>query len=272
MAHHSGVISHDVIEAADGTNLAYLSTAGSGTPILLVHGFGSDAKTNWVISGWIRSLQSSGSDRPILAIDLRGHGHSGRPADPAQYRVRTMVADLQTVLTAAFPAGGMIDAVGYSLGARLITELAATLDANLYPNRGPEFALRRMVLGGSDGTPLLQGIDTGALRLALAGGALPNDSETRRVFRIANAIPSNDPAALVALLQGLSADPDLARRAPDPRQPVLLAVGTKDGYLAAAAHWANRLPGARLIEIPARDHLTAVPSGVFRQAATAFLE
>ncbi len=271
MAHHGRVILPNSIQASDGTSLAYHLTAGPGRPILLVHGFGSDAFTNWMISGWVRSLQSVAPDRPVVAVDLRGHGRSSRPLDPAKYRVRTMVADLQAVLAAAIPEGGSFDAVGYSLGARLVTELAATLAANVYPNRGPEFSIRRMVLGGSDGGPLLQGIDTAALKLSLASGALPEDPETARVFGIANALPTNDPAALIALVQGLSADPTLARRAPDPQRRVLLAVGTEDLYLPTARLWAAQLNAASVATIPGRDHLTAVPAGVFRRVAAEFL-
>ncbi|AZI57303.1 alpha/beta fold hydrolase [Nakamurella antarctica] len=266
-------MSWHIAVAADGISIRYGVTNGAqtGVPILLVHGFGTDATTNWVISGWVRTLHTR-LGRPIIVVDLRGHGGSGRPRDPALYRIHEMVSDLRLVLDASVPANTEFDAIGYSLGARLVAELAAVLEAEARSTTVPPQRLRRIVLGGSDGEPLLQSVRMEQFLAAFNGGEVPADTETRRVVRIAHALPSNDPAALSALVQGLSvSDPHMARRAPDPSQPTLLALGGKDDYLPRARQWAADLPAGALVEIPGRDHLTAVPSAIFRTAAAEFL-
>ena len=60
---------------SDGLQI-YYETFGQGKPIILVHGWGSDLKLNWVEIGWVKALQSV---RNIIALDCRGHGQSDKP-------------------------------------------------------------------------------------------------------------------------------------------------------------------------------------------------
>jgi pimeloyl-ACP methyl ester carboxylesterase len=230
-------------------------------PVVLVHGLGSDAQVNWVRSGWVRALRAAG--RPLVAIDLRGHGGSGAPVDPAAYRLASMVADLAAALTATASPGGLVDGIGYSLGSRVLLEYVG--------GAGP-VRLRRLVLGGSAGQPLLQGFDPDAVDRAVGGGPLPADPESARIARTIAALPTNDEQALAALVRGLHADPDAVRRAPDPAVPTLVGVGTDDPLHNAAEAWAEALPAGAFVSLPGRNHVTAVPSGIFRSAAVRFLE
>ncbi|MHA1165303.1 MAG: alpha/beta fold hydrolase, partial [Alphaproteobacteria bacterium] len=58
---------------SDGVELAY-TDEGEGEPILLIHGFASNIQTNWVDTGWTKTLRQAG--RRVIAIDNRGHGAS----------------------------------------------------------------------------------------------------------------------------------------------------------------------------------------------------
>ncbi len=223
--------------------------------MLLVHGLGSDAETNWSQAGWVRSLRSAG--RSLISFDLRGHGESESRHDPDAYRLPLLVGDLRAVL----PDDEPVDAVGYSLGARLLLEVAAS---------DPQ-PIRRLVIGGTAGQPLMQGIDPDAVERAVRGGSIPGDPETARIARTIGALPTNDVLALAALVRGLHSDPDTARRAPDPGMPTLVAVGTEDPLHDRARNWAETLPAARFVSIPGRSHVSAVPSAVFRSAAAEFL-
>jgi len=49
---------------------------GEATPIVLVHGFGADS------GGWLPLITRLGKDRPILALDLPGHGQSALTGAP----------------------------------------------------------------------------------------------------------------------------------------------------------------------------------------------
>ena len=56
-----------------GVAIAY-EVHGSGRPILLIHGFGSTGKVNWIDTGWVETLV--GAVYQPLTFDNRGHGAS----------------------------------------------------------------------------------------------------------------------------------------------------------------------------------------------------
>ena len=68
--------------ASDGIELAYRET-GQGRPVILVHGLFSDGNTNWVKFGAAAAVAAGGCR--VIMPDLRAHGLSGKPHDPANY-------------------------------------------------------------------------------------------------------------------------------------------------------------------------------------------
>src|SRR5439155_17864411 len=65
----------------DGVELSYRSL-GSGRPLVLFHGFTADG-SQWVDHGPAAALAEQGYR--VILPDLRGHGSSARPHDPASY-------------------------------------------------------------------------------------------------------------------------------------------------------------------------------------------
>jgi pimeloyl-ACP methyl ester carboxylesterase len=53
---------------------------------------------------------------------------------------------------------------------------------------------------------------------------------------------------------------------------VLVVVGEHDDLVSGGRELAGKLPNARFLELPSRDHLSAVPAQQFKQAAVEFLE
>ena len=86
-------------------------------PVALVHGLGSSFEHGWRSTGWTDLLADSGRD--VVAVDILGHGTAERPYDPTAYR------HLETSVGAALP-DGVVDAIGFSLGAQLLLRLAAS--------------------------------------------------------------------------------------------------------------------------------------------------
>src|SRR5205807_522092 len=87
-----------------------------GPPVLLVHGFATSAARTWGENGWLDLLADVGRD--AIAVDLLGHGTADKPHDPAAYD------ELEALVAAQLPLEP-VDAIGFSMGARLILTLAA---------------------------------------------------------------------------------------------------------------------------------------------------
>jgi pimeloyl-ACP methyl ester carboxylesterase len=91
---------------------------GSGPPLLLVHGLGGSRRSFDTIAGDLAA------ERELVAIDLPGHGES--PALPGAPTVAALADAIAAFLREQDMTG--IDAVGSSLGARLVLELARRND------------------------------------------------------------------------------------------------------------------------------------------------
>jgi pimeloyl-ACP methyl ester carboxylesterase len=92
-----------------GVTIAYLE-AGQGDPVVLVHGLYSSAETNFVRPG---TFQMLAAHHRVIALDLRGHGQSGRPTDESAYG-QPMVEDVVRLMDHLHVAKAHV--VGYSLG------------------------------------------------------------------------------------------------------------------------------------------------------------
>src|SRR5579859_5107066 len=75
--------------AHDGLSLAYREI-GVGRTLLLIHGFFSTGSVNWLRYGHATRLAAAGYR--VVMPDLRGHGDSAKPHDPAAY-TRDVLAD-----------------------------------------------------------------------------------------------------------------------------------------------------------------------------------
>jgi pimeloyl-ACP methyl ester carboxylesterase len=134
----------DVIElatrtfTADGLTLAY-HEVGSGRPVVLLHGYISPALDTWMRSGAASGLLAAG--RRLIMPDMRAHGESAKPHEPAAYPPDALVDDAQALIAHLGLTG--YDLAGYSLGARV-----AALTALL----GPAFADALAAFLAADGS------------------------------------------------------------------------------------------------------------------------
>ena len=64
--------------SSDGVRIAFIDVAPAapdrGEPILLIHGFASNHRVNWVEPRWVETLSKAG--RRVVAFDNRGHGRA----------------------------------------------------------------------------------------------------------------------------------------------------------------------------------------------------
>lgn len=242
------------ITSRDGVELA-LHELGDpqGSPVVMVHGFSSSAKRNWLDAGWDAALATAGLRG--VALDLRGHGDSDRPR--TGYDVARFLDDVEVVLAeTGLERPGYL---GYSMGARLGWRVGA---------RRPD-AFSSFVLAGLPAGDPFQGLDTGAAREAIAGGR-PATGAAGFVVKLATALPENDPDALIALASEVA---ETAFEPADgaPSAPTLLLTGERDDHAPDTASLVPLLADGRFEPIPGRNHLNAITSRAFKAAATAFL-
>jgi pimeloyl-ACP methyl ester carboxylesterase len=236
--------------------LAFLDE-GEGEPIVLVHGFASNAAVNWAHPGWVTTLTRAG--RRVIAFDNRGHGQSTKLYDPAAYHSATMASDVRALLDHLGIARA--DVMGYSMGARIAAFLA--LD---HPER-----VRSATFGGL-GINLVEGQ---ALPPSVAEAMeAPSLGDVQdpfgRTFRAFAEQTKSDLKALAACIRG--SRQILSRQEVGTiRVPVLIAVGTKDFVAGSPQELATLIPGAQALDIPGRDHMLAVGDKAFKQGLLDFL-
>jgi len=240
---------------SNGIRLHYeLHGPENATPVVLVHGFASDYRLNWVGTRWQETLTQAGYR--VIGLDCRGHGKSEKPHDPAAYALELMAADVNRLLVHL--KIHIAHYVGYSMGGRI--GIQALLDFS------PK--LNRVVLGGVG----WGGAYGEAQEIARAMRGQPTTSEVARSFYdFARARPENDLEALAACILGPQPEPDPKRLAAI-TNPVLIVVGENDDIAVDAKRLVESIPSARLVTIAGRNHMSAVPARELKEAALEFLE
>ncbi|HEX6865727.1 MAG TPA: alpha/beta fold hydrolase, partial [Caulobacteraceae bacterium] len=124
--------------APDGVEIAYDDVGPrDGHVALLVHGFASNRYEAWKRTGWYAAFERRG--QRVVALDLRGHGESGKPHDPDAYVVETLIGDVLALMDHLDLE--RVDLFGYSLGCRIASGVAFA-----QPGR-----VANLILGGAGG-------------------------------------------------------------------------------------------------------------------------
>jgi pimeloyl-ACP methyl ester carboxylesterase len=240
---------------SDGVRLHYeINGPERGAPIVLVHGFASDYRLNWVGTRWQETLTGEGFR--VIGLDCRGHGHSDKPHDIDAYRVAVMAEDVRRLLDDLDI--DVADCLGYSMGARISLELVMD-----HPTR-----VRRAVLGGVGIAGALDSAD--AIAEALLRGEPTDDPVAQTFYKFASARPTNDLRALAACIRGLRPNEDPERLGAI-RTLILVVAGDRDDIARGAPELVELIPTARLVTIAGRDHMGTVPARDFKKAALDFL-
>ena len=237
----------------DGQEIAY-QILGAGRPTLLIHGFLADAQINWIQPGIAAAVAALG--RQVILPDLRGHGRSAAPTDPASWPADALAFD-QAALVAHL---GLIDydVVGYSLGART--------------------AVRMMVRGARPGKAVLGGMgDTGVMEAgdradlfedAIRHGEAAADPRSGRLIQAMMAQQGLKAEALLGVLASFA--PTSREEIEAIETPTLVVSGDKDQDNGSPRALAGLLRNGG-VEIVNGDHITAVVDPTLTAAITRFL-
>jgi pimeloyl-ACP methyl ester carboxylesterase len=248
--------------SSQGVTIAYTDShpdgAASRDIVLLIHGFASNANTNWVGTGWVRLLVEAGYR--VVTFDNRGHGASEKLYDVAAYGAPIMAGDALALLDHLdVPAAHVI---GYSMGARISAFLLLG-----HPDR-----VRSVVFGGL-GINMVRGMLGRGDSVAEALEAPSLEAVTDpggRVFRAFAEQTKGDLKALAACMRSARV-PITQEALARVRVPVLVVVGSDDAVAGSPEELEALIPGAEAVVLPGRDHMKAVGASEFKAAALAFL-
>jgi pimeloyl-ACP methyl ester carboxylesterase len=218
-------------------------------PVLLLHGFATSAARTWGDNGWIDILGDMG--RTVIAPDLLGHGDAPKPREPEAYEgFAQLIAD-------ELPAGQPVDAIGFSMGARTLLQLAVE-----EPGR-----FRRLVVAGV-GANLFRTDGSGLVARALRGEADPSDPVARYFATLAQE-PGSDPVALAAFIEHRP-PPVTVEGLAAVTCPTLVVLGEND-FAGPPGPLVEALPDARLVTLPRTDHFATPKDFRFMDAAFDFV-
>jgi len=219
----------------------HVDVAGQGPAVLVTHGFSATSAM------WAGQVGVLAGDHTVIRWDMRGHGDSDYPVDPAAYSLELTIQDMADVLDGAGAPRAVL--VGHSLGG--FASLAFT---RLHPERvaglvlvdtGPGFRQTKArdawnayaettadgleskgldALGRSDEVMMARHRDASGLALS-----------ARRV------LVQRDAAVIDAL-------PTIA-------VPTLVIVGSEDrAFRSGADYMAAKIPGSQLVVIEGAGH------------------
>lgn len=227
---------------------------GEGRPVVLLHGFFSDAQTNWIRYGHAEVIATKGYR--VIMPDLRAHGDSARPHDSAAYPPDVLAKDGLALISHLELTD--YDLGGYSLGGRTTARMLA-LGATP----------RRVVISGMGHEGLTQTGKRGAFfRNILTNPGTFERSTPEWLAEAFLKTSGGDPKALVHILDTFvnMTEAELARIS----QPVLVLAGADDFDNGSAKALAEALPNATHVIVPG-NHMSAVVKPELGQAIADFL-
>jgi pimeloyl-ACP methyl ester carboxylesterase len=232
-------------------------TTSAAPVVLLLHGFGANARLTWEASGWTAALEAAG--RTWMAPDLPGHGGSAKPHDPSAYVPDEFAQSITEVLLESDCA--VVDLIGYSFGGELALRYASDQPARV----------RRLMAGGIGTTRPFNHRAVRELRDHIFSHTELVDPMLSLAWSVANLIPGNDPLALLALAEGMSGAASLDEIPPFPG-PTLLFNGSDDAIAVGIDGIASRLSNAQRLVVPGRHHLSTLTARALKEQAVSFLD
>src|SRR5579883_220973 len=246
-----------------GLDFFYEET-GAGDPVLFLHGLGSSS------IDWEFQIPAFATSHRVIAMDVRGHGRSAKPAGP--YSVKQMAAVALALLDqlGAKPA----HVVGLSMGGMIAFQMAVdspeAIRTMTIINSGPEMIMRtpEQKAGIEARYTIVRTQGMGALAKMVAGPLFPVQNDLRERFE--KQVASNDPEAYLAALGAINGW-SVSDRIASIRCRTLILASDQDYTPVEWKHfYAAQMPDARVVEL--KDSRHAAPLDAPEQVNRAIQE
>jgi pimeloyl-ACP methyl ester carboxylesterase len=230
------------LQRDDGVSLYYEVHGTGPKTILLTHGYSATSQM------WTGQIEPLSRDHRLVTWDMRGHGRSDSPDDPALYSEPATVADMAALLDAVGAKTAIVG--GLSLGGYMSLAFNRVhperVEALLIIDTGPGFKKDESREGWNK-TSLRT-----AERYETEGLALLNSGSAER--RQAQHTSAKG-LALAARGMLTQRDAGVINSLPDIKVPAIVVVGSEDApFLAASDYMAAKIPGAQKAVINNAGH------------------
>src|ERR1700744_4828726 len=244
----------------DGVKI-YYEIHGSGPPLIPTHGYSS----TWAM--WKEQIEPLSRKHKLILWDMRGHGQSDYPDDPAAYSEALTVGDIAALLDKAGAGKAIVG--GLSLGGFMSLAFYRAhperVGALLIIDTGPGFkkddareVWNKRALDTADRYDR-EGL--AVLKSATSERSTANQRDATGLARAARGMLTQRDARVIEVL-------------PEIKVPSLVVVGADDTpFLAASDYMAAKIPGAQKVVIPAAGHAVNIDQPqAFIEAVLPFLD
>ena len=257
-------------------NIAYQAVGDGPLDLVLVAGFVSHLDLDWAESRSAYMLERLASFSRLIRFDKRGTGLSDRPGGLPD--LETRMDDVRAVLDAVGSERAAL--LGYSEGGPLSILFAAT-----YPERTSALVLYGTYAKRRDPDEDYPWAPTREAREAYAeqierdwgweadmGRMAPTADEAMARWWAARAHAAASPGAARALIL-MNSEMDVRHVLPAIRVPTLVMhrSGDLDARVEEGRYIAERIPGARFVELPGEDHVPWIDADGFLAEVEEFL-
>ena len=245
-----------------GVQIRYVEQ-GAGPAIVLMHGMTGTLDRHFIANGVFANLAK---DHRVIAIDLRGHGKSGRPHSPDAYGVE-MARDVLRLLDHLKIQRAHI--AGYSLGAFVAARFAvlrpervisAIYIASL-PLRDTDTVMDKFAADSAKDLESDLPFKSLMITLQPPGSKPPSDEEIRKA--VAPLVAANDVKALAALWRGYKTLAVTDAQLSALTMPSIVLVGSEDTAAAGVPNLQKTHPRIRTLVVEGAQH--GGPDGVMRR-------
>ena len=248
---------------SSGVRLRYVEQ-GQGPAIVLMHGYTGTADRHFIANGVFANLAK---DHRVIAIDLRGHGKSGKPVTASEYG-QAMALDVVRLLDHLKIQRAHV--LGYSLGAMIAGRLATLHPERLIsvvyvaslPLRTTDTYMEKFASASVEELESDLPFKSLALALHPPGAKPPSDDEIRKA--IAPLVAANDVKALAALWRGYKGLAISDEQLKAVTVPSIVITGSEDMSAAGVPGLNKTHSQIRTLVVPGAQH--GGPDGVMRRA------
>jgi pimeloyl-ACP methyl ester carboxylesterase len=246
----------------NGIEIEY-QDGGQGSPVLFGHGYSATGRM------WDGQRAALGDRYRIVSWDMRGHGQSESPEDPARYSAALTVADMHALLghcgieravVGGLSLGGYMSLAFYLAHPAMVRALVICDSGPGYRNAEARAAWNARAHERAAELES-RGLDALAGRSREMREAMGHHRSAQGLAHAARGMLAQQDSAVIDSL-------------PSIRVPTLVIVGDRDQpFLAPCEYMAKKIPGARLEVIPDAGHSSNLDQpAIFNRVLAGFLQ